>query len=381
MKVAVLYASYIHYDSTEYFFKNAYENNPDVDYYLIDSNNTLESHTKLNNILKNIKTNSNVKHIRRNNFGLDFAAWSDVLLKYDVLYSYDYYIFINDTCTGPFLPIGVKIDWVNLFISKITDDVKLFGPVINYEKNGVNPHVQTFMFVTDNIGLKIAIENDIFSTKIAETYKNTDFSNIKNKLDYVVEYEIRLSSHILDDGYNISCQQACLQGIDFRLQRYMNHIKRSDGFLCEHAVYFANRYFGTDLSPFELIFSKMKTSHLGFISETILKNLNEKYFLGKFEVKLISELSNIDMKLPENDWIELDKETYIVYGSAYNSKYIDVEDKIKIENGIYEIPSSKNFNEIFTDPIPMTTKALYIKINNNRYIVPERATENIKLLD
>lgn len=380
MRVAVLYASYKYFDCTEYFFNNAYYNDESVDYYIIDSNNSLESHIRLNKCIDHIKHNPNIKHIKRENVGLDFAAWSDALLNHDIAFKYDYYIFINDTCTGPFVPVGVNIDWVKLFTSRITSDVKLFGPVINYNVGGVDPHVQTFMFVTDNIGLKIGIDNKIFSNDIAEIYRHTNFNDMKNKLNYVDEYEIKFSKHILDARYNIASQQACLQGIDFRLQRYMNYINRPDGNLIEHSVYFQNRYFGTDLSPFELIFTKMKVSHLGDISDIIKRNIDKKYTEPIFNVGLITDNCIVQLKLPQNDWIELDIDTYFVYGCSFNNTYTDVTNSIEYSNNEYIIPSSLTFNEIFTDPVPMVTKALYIKIKSDRYIIPERCTnESIRI--
>jgi len=74
-----------------FFLKNGLLDN--VDYKFIISGH------KLNILIPNTK---NIEIIYRDNKGLDFGAYSEVLLNlnYD---NYDYFFFVNDSVRGPFL--------------------------------------------------------------------------------------------------------------------------------------------------------------------------------------------------------------------------------------------------------------------------------------
>lgn len=375
MKTVVLYASYKHFDCTEYFFNNAYQNNENVDFYLIDSLNTLESHIVLDKIVADKKNNSNLKIFRRQNKSLDFGAWADTLASHNLIGTYDYYIFINDTCTGPFFPVGINIDWIELFQKRITTDVKLVGPNINYQGGGTYPHVQSFMFIVDNVGLQIAIKNDILSTNIIKKYESVDLSIKNNKFDFVDANEIGLSNAILDAGYNIGCFMKCISGIDFRLQRFTGYIHRPDGAMYEHVIYFPNIYFKTNPSPFETIFSKVPASNVGLIAEKIMRNTESKYIDQIYSVILLNDDPDkyVTLKLSKFDWVELDSDTYFIYGT--NQKNTEVTDKIKRNAYSYVIQPGTEFNKQFTDIVPYMPKNLYIKINGQRYIIPESVTK------
>ena len=151
-----------------------------------------------------------VSLIYRENKGHDFGAWSEGLLKRKK--DYDYYICINSTADGPF----TTQQWTDIYTSKLTDDIRLFGSTINcctgpwckeYPHYWSGPHVQTYVFSMTHDTLTYLSKEGIFSL----TEYTTD------KIQTVFEKEIGLSKKILDKGWNIGCLMHQYKGTDFRI--------------------------------------------------------------------------------------------------------------------------------------------------------------------
>jgi len=152
---------------------------------------------------------SYVKIIYRENKGHEFGAWSDVLLTHT---NYDYYICVNSTVDGPYLPSD-KGKWTDIYIDGLKGDIKLFGSTINGctgqwiqqfpYYNG--PHVQSYIFSMSNETMKYLSNEGIFSL----TY-------ISDKIKILFLKEIRMSKKILDKGWNIGCLLRQYKNIDFR---------------------------------------------------------------------------------------------------------------------------------------------------------------------
>ena len=73
-----------------------------------------------------IPESNNISVIKRDNIGYDFAGYRASLDSVE-LDDYDYFIFLNDTVRGPFVPnyIPNNITWVDMFLGGIDDKVKL----------------------------------------------------------------------------------------------------------------------------------------------------------------------------------------------------------------------------------------------------------------
>lgn len=186
--------------------------------------------------------------IIRENFGFDFGAHKcaiDYLKeKYQCSYNdlpFDYYIFMNSSVTGPFLPsyYPKQLHWSNIFISKITDKVKLVGTSISIlpatDDGGYGPKVEGFCFATDKIGFNILInKNDIF------TYHETKYSAI-------IYGEYGLTNEIFKQGYSIDCLLYKYKNIDWSDKKNWT------------VPNFPSRkyqYDGIDIHPFEVVFHK-----------------------------------------------------------------------------------------------------------------------------
>ena len=214
-----------------------------------------------------IPEHSNLTVIKRNNTCRDFGAYSASLYTVNPD-SYDYFIFINDTCRGPFIPtyVPTRVNWVEMFLDKLDHQVKLVGPTwfrhnLSYiikkeslpngftcippgsdnsglenwfkaffgEDFGELSHIQTMAFGTDRLGLDLARSSGIFNLNRSEGSRE---SIIRNN-------EIGLSRCILDNGYKIR---------PFQLSQFTN--------VFHEDIHKTDAYFGTTLNPFDVMFIK-----------------------------------------------------------------------------------------------------------------------------
>jgi len=201
-----------------------------------------------------IPSRSNIRTIRRDNYGFDFGAWGEGLTLVDIN-EYTHFIFINSTCVGPFLPRYSSLLWADLFVSSISSEYKLCGPTINYLRhNPISevPHIQSFAFGTDCTGLKILLENNIFSPS-----KDID----KNSL--VIKHEIQASKVILDKGYKLFA---------FQLSESMpknTSIPHDD-------IHYNGAYYEDTLNPLEIMF--IKSNRIDTITLTNYIMFLRKYY-------------------------------------------------------------------------------------------------------
>ncbi|AYV83509.1 MAG: hypothetical protein Hyperionvirus7_80 [Hyperionvirus sp.] len=324
-KILILYALHEITENFLFFCRKGYIENDN--YHFIFIINNLNLHI-------NFLRAKNVQVINRENKGYDFAGWTHALFLQDgetkkYLYeNYDYFIFMNSTLKGPFLPLWFSkkenMEWPDLFIDKITDDVKLVGTTINlynaYEKK-YSPHVQSMLLATDKIGLKIGIDKGIF-----------DLNNIiTDKIQLINKKEIGFSKVILTAGYNIQSMLFAYDGIDFR--KDFKFDKRHN----DHC--YTRQYFNISINPYEVIFIKATRN------------------IDPLVVQRYTEWQTKSPKLAEPKKRGIDK---LLYGIT-ESESVDITKKIlsylemnriirttaKINNIIGFDPNTKQANKIF----------------------------------
>ncbi len=223
----------------------------------------------------------NLSIIRRENTGRDFGAYAASISSLD-LSTYDYFIFINDTCRGPFIPTYVpsRVTWVEMFLGKIDDKVKLTGPTwfrheMSYilgkesipsgfsslpldpsnegieewfkffygEDYGDLSHIQTMAFGTDKLGLELARASGVFDLHNSE----------ENKALIIKNHEVGLSKCILDNGYMIR---------PFQLSQFSK--------VFHEDIHKPGAYFGTTMNPFDVMF--VKTNR---INDMVVRNYTQ----------------------------------------------------------------------------------------------------------
>jgi hypothetical protein len=108
---------------------------------------------------------SHVTVLTRENTCFDFGAW-DVGLRSVDTNQFKYFVFINASVRGPFLPAWARwLTWLEVFTRLITTEIKLVGTTGNCLTNGhpIPPapgtvrlyHLQSMFLVTDAAGLPV----------------------------------------------------------------------------------------------------------------------------------------------------------------------------------------------------------------------------------
>jgi hypothetical protein len=118
---------------------------------------------------------------------------------------YKYFFLMNSSIRGPFFTPFMEdlgIQWYEIYIRRITDEIKLVGSSISCE---VRPHVQSYIMVTDTVGFAILNSNTSSVFKCHGSY-----------VDAVHNGEIAASQSILRANYKIASLQSKYQGWDFR---------------------------------------------------------------------------------------------------------------------------------------------------------------------
>lgn len=191
--------------------------------------------------IENIIQGKNVSAIQGHNKGYDFGAYKQSLESVDIN-NYDYFIFMNDTCRGPFISDYIQREntWVDMFVDKLDDEVKMVGPTwfnaTKYKyfqrkfgiKVGEFTHIQSYCFGIDKHTLNLLLNNNRF-----DTYN-------KNRKQIIKDHEIGNSQFLIKNGYKIE---------PFQISKYDN-IENGN-------IYEGNGgYFGANANPFELMFIK-----------------------------------------------------------------------------------------------------------------------------
>ncbi len=155
--------------------------------------------------------------------------------------SFDYFIFLNSSITGPFLPTYSKEEWPMIFINMLNVDILLSGITINCDKwiyqGDLPAHVQSMLFCVNSNTLQYLIEKNIFNPTVFITDKN----------QLVCDCEVRMSHEIFNKGGNIACLMKIYQNTDFRSGKI--------DFRCSDPWY-NNNVHGDTLHPYETIFFK-----------------------------------------------------------------------------------------------------------------------------
>ena len=208
-------------ENLEFFLKHGILKNDEFHYNFIINGHTCSME---------IPESENISVIKRDNLGYDFGAYTASLESVNIN-EYDYFIFMNDTVRGPFLPnyIPSRITWVEMFVDKLTEGCIMSGPTVNWGKWG---HIQSMCFGLSRKGVQKCIEEKIFFGE----YRT---SGRRCKQDYVRDYEVRMSRVLVG---NQSHPPIFL----FQLS----------GWEKQKGTYFSDGYFGDTYNPLEIMFIK-----------------------------------------------------------------------------------------------------------------------------
>ncbi|KAH8594130.1 hypothetical protein B0O99DRAFT_514685 [Bisporella sp. PMI_857] len=96
----------------------------------------------------------NIRVHRRPNKCYDLGAFAEVLVGNDFYKGYQRYILINASIRGPFMPHWADGCWSDMYLNKLTDEVKLVGMSMSCDPV---MHVQSMIWALDRVGLETLI--------------------------------------------------------------------------------------------------------------------------------------------------------------------------------------------------------------------------------
>ena len=190
--------------------------------------------------------------IERENIGYDFAGYrTGFMYLADNGFHCDFYMCLNGSCRGPFLPPYYHGAWYQPFIDNMTSarakalNVHLVGATINSLIPAPRrTHVQSYV---------MAMTRDCMLRLLMAPFFLTDYSQLH---EVVNKQEVGLSLWVLQQGWNFSCMVPEYQGIDYRELRLPVNMSPVNTY--GDIVFPGKVCFGRDLHPYEIIF--MKTS-------------------------------------------------------------------------------------------------------------------------
>jgi hypothetical protein len=261
-------------NNLKYFIKNAVRENDGADYYFIlqNVNNKIVDESELPPLPKR-----NAHYIQHENVCFDLGTFGWFFSTHTVgnpwvnqtatstttgvnekkinIKHYKYFFFMNSSIRGPYFPpyylkflADYKEDfekafhWYYVFTKRINEKVKLVGVTISCFPV---PHIQSYLFVTDLVGLSILLK----PTEKEESKLVGIFACFTDKIQAAFQIEVPSSTRILDAGYMIDCVLTKYQQTDF--SKINNH-------LCsQHRNPYTDWNFdGTALEPYEVVFMK-----------------------------------------------------------------------------------------------------------------------------
>jgi hypothetical protein len=199
----------------------------------------------------------------------DYGGISHLIRNCVPLERFKYFIVLNSTVRGPFLPHYYHEDWIEIFLRPFTKNVGMVGttvnclpshsiPAIKYRKQfgGFGPvvHAQTMAYAISNPVMAMLNEHDFWKS-----------DKLMNKDEIVQRYELHLSQLILDKGFEI---RSLLPEYDNQRGKYLNNPTAHDGDLN-----FKRGYFGKTIHPYEVVFIKTNRQ---LHTEQYLKRLQER---------------------------------------------------------------------------------------------------------
>ena len=103
-------------------------------------------------------------------------------------------------------PEYFTVNWTDVYLTRLNDNVKLFGSTINTCCDPLHKsHVQSYIFAMEKPALEYLIDQGIFSMK---KYTQTLDETVRTK-------EVLMSRKIIENGWNIGCLLPYYDNVDF----------------------------------------------------------------------------------------------------------------------------------------------------------------------
>lgn len=199
--------------------------------------------------------------INQPNSGSDMCAWHEVLGEFEksnLLREYAYFILMNASVRGPFLPSYVNRDaWPDIFFRMLTNTVGLAGLSMSCE---IRFHLQSMLMVTDAVSLKVLRER---------------LHCPKDKRAAVFEGELHYAQDMLDAGLEIRAVASSFSGYAVSAENVAEAetVRRLNG--CKDIHKFGE--LKESIHPLEMVFIKAQYPYLFGRAEAEIAHWTKMY--------------------------------------------------------------------------------------------------------
>jgi len=203
---------------------------------------------------------TNIRSVQRLNDCYDIGAYAEVLTTNDLYKSYKKFIMLNASIRGPFLPYWAESCWSDMYLQRVTDEVKLVGMTANC---WITFHVQSMIWATDIIGLETLLFPP--ESAIKEIRSHPSFDPVEHEVtpNPTAFHTINTCFHTWGEAVAAEIgSSALIRAAGYKLDVMMSayHGKENYEEMCDSKekgdVLFEGKYFGINVQPFETIFMK-----------------------------------------------------------------------------------------------------------------------------
>ena len=198
-----------------------------------------------------ISENENLRVLKRPTDDSELVTYAWFLLQQNNLDEFNTFYFISSICLGPCLPTITNESWIELF-NKRLETCDLLAPIVEFPPDNIGytalgidsplnmPFLHSYMFGTNNSSIKLLLN-------IFKDFTITSPGNIIN-------YERLLSTKYILNNKKIACLLLAFKNVDINDKSIWNYKlwNRSERTCYE----VSENYFGLDLNPLEIIFTK-----------------------------------------------------------------------------------------------------------------------------
>ncbi|KAH8673926.1 hypothetical protein BX600DRAFT_433532 [Xylariales sp. PMI_506] len=223
------------------------------------------------NITKTIPSGPNIRIIERPNKCFDLGAHGEVLRQDDLWKKYRKFITLNASIRGPFMPYWSQRCWSDVFLSRVTDEVKLVGMTANCLPKY---HIQSMIWATDLTGLELLLYPPPGSSSPDKYGTKNDMVAMEGcytEMHKAIHGEIGATAVIKNAGYKVDALMAAFhKSEDYERDCAKNPIED---------ILWDKQYYGANIHPYETLFMKANRD----IDPTMVKLLTEWHLQGTME--------------------------------------------------------------------------------------------------
>lgn len=205
-----------------------------------------------------IAPSDNLMVVSVENKNFDYGGYSDVLANVVDHSKYDYFIFVNSSVRGPFLPPYAVNDksWFEYFIDLFSEDAGIVGVSINI-LNKNSPHYVNYERIFQKESSLAHVQTPVFalrreSFQVLYDRKFFDVHNVWSRDEVISSYEINLSRVLVNAGWNLKCLLPEFNQFDYR----HSDLKKDCPDFMLGDMLFEGHYLGRTVHPYESMFVK-----------------------------------------------------------------------------------------------------------------------------